>query len=43
MKSQLVLAILFSAFSNLVFGQKAVIQSPDQKIVAELFNKQNDN
>ncbi|MFL5745380.1 MAG: glycoside hydrolase family 97 catalytic domain-containing protein [Niastella sp.] len=43
MKRQLVLVMLFSAFSGLIFGQKAVFQSPDQKIVVALFNKQNND
>src|ERR1041385_5949684 len=43
MKSQFVLVMLFSAFSSMVFGQKTVIQSPDQKIVIALFNKQNND
>ena len=40
MKRQLVLVMLFLAFSSIVFGQKAVVQSPDQKIVVALFNGQ---
>lgn len=43
MKSKLALVMLFSAFSNIVFGQKAAFQSPNQKIVVELFNKQNND
>jgi alpha-glucosidase len=43
MKGQLVLVLLFSACSSIVFGQKAVVQSPDQKIVVELLNKQSND
>jgi hypothetical protein len=35
--------MLFSAFSSIVFGQKAVVQSPNKKIVVELFNKQSND
>ncbi|THU40520.1 glycoside hydrolase family 97 protein [Niastella caeni] len=40
---QLVLVMLFSAFSSMVFGQKAVVQSPDQKIVVGLFPGQSND
>jgi alpha-glucosidase len=43
MKRQVVLVMLFSAFSSIVFGQKAIVQSPNQKIVVEIFNKQSNN
>src|SRR5581483_8142445 len=43
MKSQLVFVMLFPAFCNIAFGQKAVFQSPNQKIVVELFNEQNND
>lgn len=43
MKRPLVLAMLFSACSSIVFGQKAVIQSPDQKISVALFNRQSND
>jgi alpha-glucosidase len=43
MKSQLVLVMLFSAFSSIVVGQKTVFQSPNQKIVVELFNRQSND
>ncbi|HVX00656.1 MAG TPA: glycoside hydrolase family 97 N-terminal domain-containing protein, partial [Candidatus Babeliaceae bacterium] len=43
MKNLLALVILFSIFNSTVFGQKAVVQSPDQKIVVEVFSKQNND
>lgn len=43
MKRKIVLAVAFSAFSSIVLGQKTIVQSPDQKIVVELYNKQNND
>jgi len=41
MKNLLAFVILFSTFNSAALGQKAVVQSPNQKIVVELFSKQN--
>lgn len=43
MKNLFALVILFSIFNSIVFGQKAVVQSPNQKNVVEVFCKQNND
>ena len=44
MKKLKVFILLFLVFiSGLLFGQKAVVQSPNQKIHVELFSKQNND
>ena len=43
MKNLLALVILFFTFNSTLFAQKAVVQSANQKIVVELFSKQNND